>query len=129
MKLALKITSAIVLLIVISYFSMRIWIGGSVKENISYAQDIYQGTAEDALIEMLIDETISTNDKTHIAVWTLGQLHAEKALPLLKKLYKNDPEGETCYGNHDYEICQYELYKAIEAIEGSKFFTHARLNK
>ena len=129
MQLALKIAGTGVFLVVIAYFILRIWIGGSVKENIAYAKDIHQGTAEEALIAMLRDNAISTNDKTHIAVWTLGQLHSEKVLPLFKELYKDDPEGKTCYGNHDNEICQYELYNAIEAIEGSKFFTHARLNQ
>jgi len=129
MKLALKITSATIFLLVLAYFILRVWIGGSVKENIAIAKDIYHGTAEDALIEMLQDESISTNDKTHIAVWTLGQLHSEKALPLLKELYMEDPEGKTCYGNHDTEICQYELFKAIEAIEGKMLFSFAHLNK
>ena len=129
MKLALKIAGTGVFLVVVAYFILRIWIGGSVKENIAYAKDIYQGTAEEALVSMLKDNSISANDKTHIAVWTLGQLHSEKALPLFKELNRDDPEGKTCYGSHDNEICQYELYKAIEAIEGSKFFTHARLNK
>lgn len=129
MKLALKITSAGIFLLVIAYFGLRAWIGGSVKENIAIAKDIYLGTAEDALIEMLLDESISTNDKTHIAVWTLGQLHSEKALPLLKELYINDPEGKICYGNHDTEVCQYELFKAIEAIDGKMLFSYAHLNK
>lgn len=129
MKLAFKIVGTGVLLVVVGYFILKIWIGGSVKENIAYAKDIYQGTAEEALVSMLKDNSISANDKTHIAVWTLGQLHSEKALPLFKELYKDDPEGKTCYGNHDNEICQYELYKAIESIEGKMLFSFARLNK
>jgi len=103
--------------------------GNSVKDNIACAQVIYHGTAEEALIAMLLDEKMPTNEKTHIAVWTLGQLQAEKALPLLKELYLDDAEGKTCYGKHEMVICQYEIYKAIEAIEGNMLFSFAYLNK
>jgi hypothetical protein len=69
------------------------------------------------------------NDKTHIAIWTLGQLRSEKALPVLRNLYKDDPEGNSCYGRHDSVICQYELYKAIRSIEGNTLISFAHLNK
>jgi len=38
-------------------------------------------------------------------------------LPLLKDHYKNDPKGKTYYGKHDEMLCQYEIHKAIVAIE------------
>ncbi|MBN2040625.1 MAG: hypothetical protein JW864_11305 [Spirochaetes bacterium] len=99
---------------------INIWIGYTVEKNIAVAQKMYPGTDEDALIAFLLDEKNTTNDRTHIAVWTLGQIQSQKALPVLYKLYKNDPEGKTCYGRHDSVLCQYEIHKAIEAIEGSR---------
>jgi len=104
-------------LIITGSSTLYIWIGSSVKENIAFAQARYPGAAEDALLALLQDDDALTNDKTHIAVWTLGQIKSEKALPLLKELYRDDPEGETCFGKHNEMICQYEIYKALEAIE------------
>jgi hypothetical protein len=46
---------------------------------------------------------------------------------LLKDLYKDDPEGKTCYGRHDVELCQYEIHKAIRAIERRGLIAYARL--
>ena len=71
-------------------------------------QQQYTGTAEDALIAFLQDENKSAYEKTHKATWTLGQIRSQKALPILKELYQNDPKGETCYGKHDNMPCQYE---------------------
>lgn len=129
MKLAMKIGGFGVVILIIGYFALRFWIGTSVEDHIAIAKALFPGTSEDALIEMLQDESVSINDKTHVAIWTLGQIQSEKALPILKELYNDDPEGETCYGKHDKFICQYEIYKAIEAIEGKMLFSFAYLNK
>ena len=119
----------LILLIIVGITTLYFWIGSGVKDNIVYAKTTYGGSAEEALIALLEDESASYNDKTHIAVWTLGQIKSEKALYILHELYQDDPKGETCYGKHDDMICQYELYKAIEAIEGRMLFSYARLNK
>jgi len=93
-----------------------VWIATAVDGNIDRAQQKYGGSAEDALIAYLLDSENSARDRTHIAVWTLGKIQSEKAVPILEQLYENDPDGETCYGNHDSAICQYELFKAIDLI-------------
>lgn len=72
-----------------------------------------------------------------MAIWTLSQIRSKKALPVLSKLYRNDPEGNTCKGRHDSVLCQYGIHKAIVSIEhgwlGSKekswFGSWQRLNK
>jgi uncharacterized protein YggU (UPF0235/DUF167 family) len=94
-------------------------IGHDIKEHISIAQQRYPNaaTAEDALIAYLADTTNSPRDRGDIAIWTLGQIHSKKALPVLYKLYKNDPEGKTCHGKHDSVLCQYGINTAIETIE------------
>ena len=128
-RILIIIGIGLLVLIITGVSTLYIWMENSVEDNIELVKMKYPGSAEDALIAFLKDESNSTNDKTHIAVWTLGQLHSEKALPLLKELYMDDPEGKTCYGNHDTEICQYELFKAIGAIEGKMLFSFGHLNK
>ena len=108
---------------------LQIWIGSSVKQNIRVAQQKYPGTVEDALISYMLDEKISAEDRTHEAIWTLGQIRSEKAVPYLKELYKDDPKGKTCYGKHDKMLCQYKIHKAIVAIERRGLISYARLNK
>jgi len=117
--------------------AMRIWIGHDIKEYINIAKLQYSGIAEDALIAYLSDTTHTPQDRSDIAIWTLGQIRSQKALPILKELYKNDPEGNTCKYHHDTVLCQYGIHKAIVSIEskwlGAKeknwFGSWSRLNK
>lgn len=104
-------------------------ISHGIKERIGNAQEKYQGNAEDALIAYLSDTTNSPRDRSDVAIWTLGQIQSQKALPILKELYNSDPEGNTCHGRHDYVLCQYEIYKAIRAIESNWWPLHPELNK
>ncbi|MBN1821631.1 MAG: HEAT repeat domain-containing protein [Prolixibacteraceae bacterium] len=128
-RLLTIIAIVIIFLISSSFVVINIWIGHDVKQNIKLAQLKYGGSAEDALITFLEDKNNSFNDRTHKAVWTLGQIRSEKALPILKKYYYDDPKGKTCKGNHNSMLCQYELHKAISAIENGRLFSFARLNK
>jgi hypothetical protein len=117
--------------------AMRIWIGHGIKERISIAKQQYSGIAEDALLAYLSDTTHTPRDRSDVAIWTLGQIRSRKALPILFKLYKNDPEGKTCKYHHDTVLCQYEIHKAIVSIEhkwlGAKeknwFGSWSRFNK
>lgn len=114
--------------------SLRIWIGHDIKERIEIAKTEYPGKAEDALLAFLADSTISPRERTDVAIWTLGQIKSQKALPVLKELYRNDPNYH-CH--HSTELCQYEIHKAIVSIEhnwlGAKeknwFGSWARLNR
>jgi len=119
------------LLLVVLLFSgmmgLSAWIGKDCRENIEKAKSLYPGDAEEALLAYLEDPGNSNEMRTHLAIWTLGQIRSEKALPVLKELYNNDPEGDGCYGLHDSMLCQYEIYKAIQAIEQWSPFTHQRL--
>ena len=129
MKRILLICIGVLLILICSACVLNIWIGRDVKENIELAVNQYSGSAEDALISFLLDENNSAFDRTHTAIWTLGRIRSENALPVLNDLGTNDPEGETCSGKHDSLICQYEVHKAIEAIERGWLFSHARFNK
>jgi hypothetical protein len=109
--------------------AMDIWIRHDVRENIAIARQKYPGNAEDALISFLQDNSNSYNDRTHVAVWTLGMLKSTKALPILKGYYKDDPKGLTCKGHHNQMLCQYGLHKAIVQIEGRWMYSTAGLNR
>lgn len=138
MKRIFVISSIVIAVLIICFFLvMRIWIGHGINERIAIAKNLYPGKAEDALIAYLEDSNHTPREKSDIAVWTLGQIRSQKALPVLKALYENDPEGRTCKGRHDAVLCQYEIHKAIVSIErrwlGAKeknwFGSWARLNK
>lgn len=117
-----------------TFTTFHILIGNEIKKNISIVKKEYPGKAEDALLAYLADSTKSPRDRTEIAVWTLGLIRSRKALPVLKSLYKNDPEGKTC--RHDSELCQYGIHKAIVSIENgwsgakekNRFGSWSRLN-
>lgn len=120
---------SILALLFTGFIAMYIWIDLDVKKNISIAKERYPGNAEDALIAYLLDTINAPRDRTSIAIYTLGQINSQKALPVLKDLYKNDPEGKTCFGRHDNVLCQYEIYKAMNAQESNWWPLHSRLNK
>jgi hypothetical protein len=123
------LSSCLLTLLILGFLAFYIWIDFDVKKNINSAKARYPGTAEDALIAYLLDSSNSPQDRSSVAIWTLGQIHSQKALPILRGLYKDDPEGKTCHGNHNYVLCQYEIYKAIKAEESHWWPLHSRLNK
>ena len=117
----------IMLIGLISYSVIYIRIGKDVKKNIKLAEEIYELKGEDAVIAFLKDESNSTYDRTHQAIWTLGMIKSQKALPILQAYYKNDPKGKTCYGRHDKRLCQYEIHKAIVSVEKGGLLSYLRL--
>ncbi len=129
MKKLFSIVGSVLAVLLLGFIGIYIWIDIDVKKNIRIAKEKYPGKAEDALIAYLFDTTNSTRDRSQIAVWTLGQIHSQKAIPVLNELYKNDPEGKTCKGRHDSVLCQYEIYKALNAAEANWWPLHSRLNK
>lgn len=128
-RIVLRISLIIVFVLVTGFIGLYSWVGYAVRENIGKAQAKYLGKPEDALIAFLLDEKNTMHDRTHIAIWTLGQIKSEKAVPVLEQLYKNDPEGKTCKGHHDEMLCQYEIHKALRAAEVNWLPLHAHLNK
>lgn len=107
--------------------SLYIWIKQDVRNNIEIAEYKYNSYGEEALISYLEDENNSYFERTHLAIWTLGKIRSKKALPVLKKYYRNDPEGRSCKGVHQKKLCQYEIHKAIKAIEDGAFLSYTSL--
>ncbi|MGB8489778.1 MAG: HEAT repeat domain-containing protein [Bacteroidales bacterium] len=116
-RIFISIGVGVGVVIICFIISVRTYIGLGIKERINIAKQQYSGMAEDALITYLSDTTHAPGDRSDVAIWTLGQIRSKKALPILKKLYKNDPEGKTCKYRHNTVLCQYEIHKAIVSIE------------
>ena len=127
-RILIILGAGIVIAFICFVLVVNLWIGYTVKENIEIAKNKYPGTSEDALIAYLLDSTNSPRNRTHIAIWTLGQIQSEKAIPLLNELYKNDHDGKTCSGKHDSVLCQYEIYKALNAAKVNWWPLHRKLN-
>jgi hypothetical protein len=128
MKRTIKIIGiGIVFLGVLGYFIINLCMRHDVKNNIGIAEEKYELKGEEALIAFLEDKNNSTYDRTHIAVWTLGKIRSRKALPILHVYYYDDPEGKTCCGNHDSQLCQYEIHKAIVAIKKGGILSYSGL--
>ncbi len=99
---------------------MLVWIGlstiigrGVYKESQKAIARFGRGRVE-ALMAMVDCQTCDVHDRTQ-AVWALGQLRDKRALPVLYKYYTGGP----C--DHQRQICQYELSKAIRWTEGKSF--------
>lgn len=89
------------------------FIGYSVKEKCQLAQEKYSGDCVEALTAYLKDDNNSFRSRNS-AVWALGELGDERALPALGELYTGEtPNKESLTQG----ISQYELDKAIRLIE------------
>ena len=128
-RIIIIIAASLVFLFLCGTVGIYFLIGHKVQQNIEIAKSKYPGTAEEALIAFLLDTNNSPIERTHIAIWSLGQIESKKAIPVLKELYKGDPEGKTCYGKHSSVICQYEIYKALHARDINWWPLHPGLNK
>lgn len=86
----------------------------TIRENCRLAQQAYPHPGDDiaALVDFMNSPSHSFLERTHVAIWTLGQLRDPKALPALESAYT----GEPC--DHDKGLCQYELGKAIKLCGG-----------
>lgn len=89
-------------------------IGYNVKDKCQLAKDKYSGDCVEALISYLDDETNEYRARNS-AIWALGELGDERALPSLKKYFTNNiPDRESISTG----ISQYELKKAINLAGG-----------
>ena len=95
------------------------WIGYSVKSKCLEAKADYGGNCTDSLISLLQDDTQSYRSRNS-AIWALGQLGDQSALPVLESFYTgNIPDREPINST----ISQYELKKAINLLTGGTNLT------
>jgi hypothetical protein len=79
------------------------------------AKAAYGGAAVPALMALAVDEN-APYDKRNGAVWALGQIGDERALPVLQELRTGEVQN-TPYDSSAY-IVQYSVEKAIRQING-----------
>ncbi len=101
-------------LVVIGIFAV-IYLTVSTSCKISKAR--YNTDCVNAMISVLDSDKTSFNDKNN-AIWVLGQLADERALPILKNLYTGVPEHREPL---DTVVSQYELRKAIKWMEEGNY--------
>ena len=97
-------------------FIVYLWvcldIRSGVKRISAEATQQYPGDRVEALIAYVKSEDHSLR-KRNLAVWALGRIGDERALPVLTQFYTGGP----C--DHDHYLCQGELQKAIKLCQGS----------
>ena len=116
----IMITGLFILITVmgIAYMGLRIWFKSEINQICNHAMTRNEGDKIEALIAILNSEDQSLKTKNN-AIWALGKLNDQRALPVLRKLQT----GNEC--DHSRYVCQRELQKAIDNLEGRgiDFFT------
>jgi hypothetical protein len=98
-------------LILVAFMMICFSIRSGVKEISAEAIRQYPGDRIEALMAYVDSENHSLR-KRNLAVWALGQIGDDGALPTLEKSYTGGP----C--DHDSRLCQGELQKAIKLCKG-----------
>lgn len=90
------------------------WIGYDVKDQCQRAKQQYTGDCVESLSALLNDSHQSFRQRNQ-AIWALGQLGDNRALPILQSFYTGIiPNREPL----DKMMSQYELKKAINLTSG-----------
>jgi hypothetical protein len=101
-------------ILLLFFIIAAVWIGHDVKTQCKLAQAEYSGDCVVALIYLLEDESRGFKPRND-AIWALGQLGDNRALPALQKYYTGIiPDGEPL----NQTLSQYELKKAINLASG-----------
>lgn len=91
-----------------------------VKERCLEAQQEFGGDCVEALVA-LVESEAHTYIERNQAVWALGQLADERALPALRRVQSKVPCERPC--RRDKHLCQYEIEKAIHWCERGTLFS------
>ncbi len=115
---ALKVAAWLLVIVLgvafVASIPLYIMIGSGVNKTSQSAMAQFPGDRVEALMALVDCEGCSLHDRNH-AVWALGQLKDKRALPVLHKYYS----GKPC--DHEREICQHEITKAVRWTEGKSF--------
>jgi len=91
-----------------------------VKTRCAEAQEEFGGDCVEALTAVIQSDHHSYLQKNR-AVWALGQLGDERALPALQKVHTGVPCSRLC--RRDQHLCQYEIEKAMRWCERGSLFS------
>ncbi len=101
------------------FFILCSWIGYEVKSQCQNAKREYGGDCVEALVTLLKDENKGFKARND-AIWVLGQLADDRALPALQSFYTGKiPPREPLHKS----ISQYELKKTIKLLNGEPNIT------
>jgi len=103
--------ASLILIVFGTFVGLRIWIIVEANNIASEAVKVFQVHKTEALITLIESENYSLKERNN-AVWTLGVLKEKEALPKLESMLT----GLEC--DHDQDICQYEIKKAVLKIKG-----------
>lgn len=101
----------ILTVIFITYLGLITWIKLEANTMAKQTSVEFQTGKTEALIAIIDSENYSLKEKNN-AIWALGVLKDKDALPKLESMIT----GKEC--NHETEVCQYEINKAILKIKG-----------
>jgi len=100
------------LAVLLILFVMVSWsIRSSVKSICAEVTQEHAGDRIEALMAYVNSDDHTLRERNH-AVWALGQIGDERALPVLERFNT----GQPC--NHDTSLCQRELGRAIKLCKG-----------
>ena len=109
-NLVVGVFAVLLLLVIAGYWAVFASIHAGVSDAVRSAETRYPGDRVQALCTLVDCQICSLADRNR-AVWALGQLRDPHALPVLMKYYTR----QKC--DHASDLCQYELQKALEAIQ------------
>lgn len=115
-NVAMYIIGLGIMLFLFVFLATCSWIGYGVRNRCEIAQQRYEGDCVEALLSLVQDESANPGDKNH-AIWALGQLGDDRALPYLESIYTGYEPGEPP-GKWDAAVSQYELSKAVKLLRG-----------
>lgn len=115
-RVGVFIALALAVILVLAVLLIRGKMQHDLWEITSLAELSYQRSHDpvEALLVWIQSPAHSLQERNR-GVWALGQLRDKRALPVLEQYC----HGGTC--DHDNELCQRELEKAIKLIKGEGF--------
>jgi hypothetical protein len=122
MKKALLAAGALVVVAVLAVPAISHRIDVAVEDLVAEATELHPGAPVDALVACVRDGSLDLRMRNR-CVWALGRLGDGRALPVLESHH----HGGRC--DHDRELCQRELGKAIRACraaDGARHHGHPR---
>lgn len=118
-RIFLRGTLIVLLVCVVGILVLSLSIELGVKKTCGMATQAHPGDKVEALMESVkADEYGYDAHRYRVnnhALWALGQLGDKRALPFLRNL----ATGEPC--DHETNLCQGEIKKAIRKLEGNGF--------
>lgn len=101
----------LVIFFLFSWLAIKVIIAISTVNTIKDAKSSFCGDSVEALCSMALTDTISL-ERRNKAIWALGQLKDQRAIPVLNSLLTD----QKC--DHEKYVCQRKVKKSIKKIEG-----------